>query len=152
MRASLEESLAQRGNRGRDVLYEKGSTVLCAACMKPLFTLARPIYSGEKVSRTVDAYRPVSMADLAALADRMDVMSVAVLLRHWTLEERRAHCDHIQAPKTGDPALCPCCGVSWPRVRAVEAAEVLDHAYVWEPVTIPPARPVPPAVYRRWAQ
>jgi hypothetical protein len=152
MRASLIESLAQRGNQGREVLYPKGSTVLCSQCMKPLFTLTRNIYSGEKVSRTVDAYRPVSVADLAGLAERMDVMSVAVLLRYWTPEQRQAHCDHIQAPKTGDPAVCPACGLSWPRVRAVEAAEVTDHAYVWEPVTIPPRADVPVPVYRAWAQ
>ncbi len=152
MRASLAESLDQRGNRGREVLYPKGSTVLCAACMKPLFTLARNIYSGEKVSRSVDAYRPVSMRDLADLADRMDAMSVAVLVRYWTPEQRQAHCDHIQAPKTGDPAVCPCCGVSWPRVRSATAEEVLDRAYVWEPVTIPPRADVPAQVYRAWAQ
>lgn len=148
MRDSLRESLASRG--AADVQYAKGSIVLCGACLKPLYRLDRSIFSGDKVSRTASAYRPVTLMDLADLEQRSDVPSHAALVRSWTPEARKAHVDTIPDLKTGDPALCPVCDRSWVRVRAVEANEVVDRAYVWELVTIPPAEPVEAHVARAW--
>lgn len=150
MRASLADSLASR--HVQDVQYVKGSVVLCCACLKPLYVLTRSLFSGDKVGRSCDAFRPVTLRDLADLETRIDLPTVTVLIRHWTPDERKAHCAAIPDPKTGQPALCPACGVSWVRVRALEAAEVHDRAYVWELVTLLPADPVPDQVYRQWAQ
>lgn len=148
MRASLRESLASRG--AVDVHYPKGSIVLCGACLKPLYRLVRSIFSGDKVSRSVSAYQPVSLMDLSDLEQRSDVPSHAALVRSWSADSRRAHVQAIPDVKTGDAAACPFCERSWVRVRAVEAEEVVDRAYVWELVTIPPSAEVQSHEARAW--
>jgi len=148
MRASLAESLASQ--HVADVQYPAGSVILCCACLKPLYVLQRSIFSGEKTSRTVDAYRPITLDDLAQLETRIDQAGLAALVRSWSQEARAAHVAVIPDIKTGAAALCPCCARSWVRVRAVDAEEVIDHAYVWELVTVPPRGPVAEQVVRAW--
>lgn len=116
--------------------YAKGATVICAHCFVPLYRLERGIAPGEKASRTVDAYRPVTASDIATL--RREVPSVAAALKTWTPDTVKAHVDTIGRPKTGDPAVCPSCSKSFVQVFAPEAGEVIDRAYTWRLVTIPP--------------
>lgn len=151
MRASLIESLASRG--AQDVEHPKGAVILCCACLRPLYVVQRTIYSGESVGRSIELgkWRPVTLADLTALEDRLDQPMVAALIRHWTPEQRVQHVTHIAEPFKGMQALCPCCGLSIPRVRATEAAEVIDQTYVWELVTITPKDSIPDTVARAWA-
>lgn len=116
--------------------YEKGATVLCANCFVPLYKLERGIGPGEKASRSVDAYRPISRAELRQL--RKEVSSINAALKLWTDEDEKAHVRAIDRPKTGDPAVCPKCDHSFVQVFAPEAGEVLDRAYTWRLVTVPP--------------
>lgn len=116
--------------------YTKGSTVLCAHCFVPLFTLERGIGPGEKASRTVDAYRPITATELRQL--RREVPSIRAALKMWTADEERTHVERVVRPKTGDAALCPACEKSFVQVFAPEAGEVIDRAYTWRLVTVPP--------------
>ena len=134
MRAGLEASIqaAHTDNDG----YPKGSTVICANCFVPLFTLTRSICVGDKANRTVDAYRPITVQELRTL--RRNVPSLQAALKTWTMDQEIAHAARIQAPKTGDEAKCPACDNSFVQVFAPEAAEVIDRAFTWRLVTIPP--------------
>lgn len=134
MRAGLEAATKDAPNDLDG--YHKGSTVLCAACFVPLYILERGIAPGEKASRTVDAYRPVTVGDIQRL--RRDVPSVHSALLRWTAEDVKRHVQTIDRPKTGSIAECPACQKSWVQVFAPEAAEVVDRAYTWRLVTIPP--------------
>lgn len=116
--------------------YEKGATVLCAQCFVPLYKLERGIGPGEKASRSVDAYRPITRAELRQL--RKEVTSIHAALKTWTDEDETTHVNSIDRPKTGDPAACPKCARSFVQVFAPEADEVMDHAYTWRLVTVPP--------------
>ena len=116
--------------------YAKGSTVICAHCFVPLYQLERGIAPGEKASRTVDAYRPVSAGHLERL--RSEIPSVKAALATWTPADVQAHVDVIDRPRTGDPAVCPSCQKSFVQVFAPDADEVIDRAYTWRLVTIPP--------------
>jgi hypothetical protein len=116
--------------------YDKGSTVICAHCFVPLYRLERGIGPGEKASRTVDAFRPISRAELQQL--RREVTSIHAALKPWTADDERNHVHSIGRPKTGDPAVCPACQKSFVQVFAPEAGEVIDRAYTWRLVTIPP--------------
>jgi hypothetical protein len=116
--------------------YQKGSTVLCAHCFVPLFQLERGIGPGEKASRTVDAYRPITLAELRKL--RREVTSIHAALKTWTDDQEREHVQRLPRPKTGDQAMCPACERSFVQVFAPDAEEVLDRAYTWRLVTVPP--------------
>ena len=116
--------------------YPKGSTVICAHCFVPLYVLERGIYPGDKVGRSIDAYAPISVSQLNQL--RRDVPSVQAALKTWTDEEVREHCERILRPYTGMPAACPACQRSFMQVFAPDSSEVIDHAYTWRLVTIPP--------------
>lgn len=116
--------------------YPKGSTVLCAHCFVPLYRLERGISPGERTSRSVDTYRPLTVEDFKQL--RRDVPSVWSALRTWTDAQVVAHVHSIERPKTGSPAACPACQRSFVQVFAPESAEVIDRAYTWRLVTIPP--------------
>lgn len=130
--------------------YPAGSVVICQGCLKPLYRLERGIGVGEPAGRSVDAYRPIQPRDIYALMGAMDP-GVAASLREWKPDKIKAHCASIPELRSGSPALCPCCGQSFVRVRAVEAGEVLDRAYVLELVTIPPGRQVLGKEVRAWA-
>jgi hypothetical protein len=122
--------------------YPKGSTVICAHCFVPLFTLTRSISPGDKANRTASAYRPVTVQEIRAL--RLNVPSVTAALKAWTFKEEIAHVAGLEAPKSGSPAACPVCHKSFVQVFAPEASEVIDQAYTWRLVTIPPmAGPYP---------
>ena len=116
--------------------YPKGSTVLCAQCFVPLFQLTRTIEPGEKTSRSIDAYRPVSVADIARL--RREVPSVRAALKMWSVADMVAHVQRLEPPKTGSPAQCPACQRSFVQVFAPSSSELIDQAYTWRLVTIPP--------------
>jgi hypothetical protein len=146
MRESLIESLGTR--KAADVQFVAGSIVLCCACLKPLYVLQRSIYSGEKTSRTVDAYRPVTLADIAGMEARADNPGLAATVRLWSDAVRAEHVGKIPDVKTGSAALCPCCGKSWVRVRATSKEEFTDLAYVWELVTVLPRGAIDPVVLR----
>ena len=148
MRASLTESIAH-GDGAES--YPAGSIVLCQSCLKPLYRLERGIGVGESAARSVDAYRPVRPQDVYALMDAIDP-GVATAARLWTVETLKAHCQTIPELRAGAPALCPCCGHSFVKVRAIEAAEVMDRAYVMELVTIPPGRQLKGREVRAWVQ
>lgn len=148
MRAGLADAIQAAGHEEG---YSKGSIVICQHCLKPLYRLSRGISVGERANRTVDAYVPVDERDLDQLTRSTGRASgVAAVLRAWTPEQRRAHCESIPTLRSGSPALCPACGHSYVRVRAPEAAEVVDQAYTWELFTLPPEAIAPPLVIRRW--
>jgi hypothetical protein len=134
MRAGLVAAIA--ASRAENEGYPKGSTVICAHCFVPLYILTRSIGSGDKSNRTVDAYRPVTVQDIRRL--RRDVPSVTAALKPWTAAEEIAHVASIPELRTGSAALCPACSKSFVQVFAPEASEVIDRAYTWRLVTIPP--------------
>ena len=146
MRASLRESIAQG-----EESYPAGSIVLCQHCLKPLYRLERGIGTGETAGRSVDAYRPVRPRDVYRLMESIDP-GVAATARLWTEASLIDHCHAIPELRSGSPALCPCCGHSFVKVRALEAAEVIDRAYVMELVTIPPGKQLQGREARAWAQ
>lgn len=148
MRQSVRDSIAA-GDGAES--YPAGSIVLCQSCLKPLYRLERGIGVGESAAKSVDAYRPVRPQDVYGLMEAIDP-GVATMARLWTVETLKAHCHKIPELRTGSPAVCPCCGNSFVRVRAVEAAEVIDRAYVMELVTIPPGRQLRGREVRAWAQ
>lgn len=128
--ASLETAISDTEG------YSKGSTVICAHCFVPLFRLTRSIHPGEKANRTVNAYRPITIPELRQL--RVEVPSVTAALKLWTSQDEFNHCCGIEAPRAGSEALCPACKKSFVQVFAPEASEVIDRAYTWRLVTIPP--------------
>ena len=138
MRAGLEAAALAAGS---DDGYPKGSIVLCAHCFLPLYVLTCGISPGQKAHRTVDHYRPISEVEVWSL--RSSVPSVASALRTWTPDRISAHVQRIPQPKTGDPALCVSCGRSFVQVFAPTGEEVIDQAYTWRLVTIPPQGPAP---------
>lgn len=153
MRPALAEAIAAHGHEEG---YPKGSVVLCVECWKPLYVLEHGIGIGQRASRSVGCYRPMTAADFKALAERATRdhslnPGLAGLWRSWTPEQRQAMADRIRPPKTGEDAQCPFCGRGWVFVRATEASEAIDKAYVWELLTIPPERPVPVGVLRAWS-
>jgi hypothetical protein len=134
MRAGLQAAIeaARDENEG----YPKGSTVICAHCFVPLYLLTRTISPAEKAGRTVDAYRPITVHDIARL--RRDVPSVKAALKPWSFIDVCNHVSSIRELRTGSPAACPKCERSFVQVFAPDEAEVTDHAYTWRLVTIPP--------------
>ncbi len=140
MRAGMVAAIAAAQNEMEG--YPKGSTVICAHCFVPLFTLTRSITPGDKANRTASAYRPITVHEIRAL--RRDVPSVTAALKAWTFKEEIAHVAGLEPPKSGSPAACPVCHKSFVQVFAPEASEVIDQAYTWRLVTIPPmAGPYP---------
>lgn len=138
MRDSLRRSLADSPAAGFE-RYPKGSIVLCTSCALPLFTLDRGLELGAKGGDAASAFKPVSLADLNALAGRVDVdAGIRARVNAWTIEERRAHVDGIVEPKAGDPMVCPYCHGAWPQVLTTEESETHDRAYTLELLTIPP--------------
>lgn len=149
MRPGLQD--AQRAAGGIEDGYPRGSVVICQGCLKPLYVLIRGIGVGERAGRSVSAYRPVNEGDLQRLVDSVEP-GVSALVKTWTAEERRQHCQSIPELRSGSPALCPCCQHSFVRVRAVDAAEVLDRGYTFELVTIHPGQMVSGKEARAWVR
>lgn len=139
MRTALQESLAaSRAGQTFDG-YAKGSILICLSCAHPIYKLDASIGVGAKGSAIVKALRPVLPADLEDLAGRVDIdRGVVALCKALTPAQRRAYCEAIPVPRTGDPALCPRCHQSLVQGRTSEAADTRDRAFVIEPLFIPP--------------
>lgn len=136
MRESVRKSLDDQPGFER---YPKGSIVLCQSCAKPIFKLDYGITVGDKVGRSVNAFKPLSVADMEVLAARADIdAGVRAGIVAWTPEQRAAHVQALHEMRTGDPMVCPCCHGVFVQVLAVTTHEVLDKAYTIELVTIPP--------------
>jgi hypothetical protein len=148
MRVALAESTPRAGTAEG---YPAGSIVICQGCLKPLYVLLRGIGPGERAGRSASAFRPFQMKDFARLNDSQDA-GVAGAMAAWSDEDRKTHVDSIPEVKSGSPMLCPCCGASYVRVRAAEAGEVIDRAYVVELVTIPPGRTLSGKEARAWTR
>lgn len=151
MRIGALESTPRARQADSQSGYPAGSIVLCQNCLKPLYVLERGIGAGERGGRGADALRPFQVKDFDRLSNALDA-GVAAAMLNWTPQAREEHCRKIPVPKTGDPMLCPCCGHSYPRVRAATAGEVIDQAYVIELVTIPPGRALSGKEARAWAR
>lgn len=138
MRDSLKKSAADSPAKGFE-RYPKGSIVICNNCAKPIFKLDVGISLGEGSGRLARAFKPLSVADLAALAMREDIdAGVGASLRTMTTEQLKAHADLLHEVKPGDPMLCPACHACFVQVLSVERHEVLDKAYTIELLTVPP--------------
>lgn len=138
MRNSLKRSIADSTVKNQDG-YAAGSIVLCNSCALPIFKLDRPIGLGQKAGRGASAFKPVSLQDLADLAERRDVEpGFLAKINDWPLEQRHRHVGLLTEPKAGDPMLCPVCGGTFVQVLTTERDETHDRAYVIELITIPP--------------
>lgn len=146
MRESLKKSLADSQARNFE-RYPSGSIVLCNACGDPIFKLEGGIALGDKGGRMAGRFKPVTLADLADLAERRDIdAGVRAKLNTWDLDARKAHLAKLWEPKTGEPMVCPACLGCFVQVLSTEQTETIDRAYVLELVTIPPrgvGRPAP---------
>lgn len=140
MRDSLKHSLADSpGGGGESFRYPKGSVVLCNACAVPMAKLDHGIALGDKGGRMVNAFKPLTSADVDTLATREDIdAGIRAWARNLTPASRAAHLGALREYKTGDPMTCPICHGCFVQVIAVERNAVLDRAYVIELVTIPP--------------
>lgn len=119
--------------------YPKGSIIVCVSCGHPIYRLDRGLIVGEKASRMVDAFRPVTPSDLEVLGTRRDVdAGVRAICLALTAAQRKAYCDAIAAPRMGQPALCPRCHQAFIQARTAEPADTADRAVVWEPLVILP--------------
>lgn len=133
-----------------EVLYPKGSIVVCHACGLPLYRLQASVYFGEPMARSAWKYAPVSVEDVRAIGDRLDLdPGVRASVRVLTSEQVAAHCARIQSLKPGDYADCPACGKSFvyaeSRGNGDGPSSFADRGYVIQLATIPPqgqARPV----------
>lgn len=139
MRESLKRSAAHSPDR-RFERYPKGSIVLCQACARPVFKLDATVTLGAKCGQMARAFKPVSVLDLVALADREDIdVGVLAFVRALTPEMMQAHVDTLREMRTGDPMLCPSCNDCFVQVTSTERNEALDRSYVVELLTIPPS-------------
>jgi hypothetical protein len=139
MRDSLKQSAADSPIRGFEK-YRAGSIVLCNNCSKPIFKLDRAVCLGDKAGKMASAFKPLSAADIRALADRDDIdAGISGMLRHWTPEDIQAHLDKLHEMRSGDPMLCPACDDCFVQVLSVDRHEVLDKAYTIEMLVIAPA-------------
>lgn len=138
VRDSLKHSVNDSPVKGFEK-YPKGSIVLCNECAKPIFKMDYAICLGDKAGKTAEAFKPVSLADLAELAGRVDVdAGVRAMVNGWDIDARKAHVASLKEMRAGDPMMCPCCQKCFVQVIATEKHEVLDRAYTIELLTIPP--------------
>lgn len=139
MRESVKKSAADSPVKGFEH-YPKGSIVICNACACPIYKLEAGITLGQKVGRTADLYKPLTLADLNALAAREDIdAGMRAMLSQWDAARRKQHVDALYDLRAGDPMACPICAKSFVQVLTVEGSETVDRAYTIELVTIPPA-------------
>ena len=93
-----------------EVLYAKGTIVVCRHCGKPLYRLQASIFVGERAGSSAWKYAPVTMADLADLMDRSDVEAGhRAIVGAMSIEDRRFHCDRIPPLRANAMADCPSC-------------------------------------------
>lgn len=93
-----------------EVLYPRGSIVVCQACGLPIYKLQANIYIHEPLDKTAWKYAPVSVNDLMALITRTDLEpGVRAAVKALGLPEMVAHCEKIPTIKTGSFADCPAC-------------------------------------------
>lgn len=148
MRDSLRKSLADSPVKNFE-RYPKGSIVLCNACAEPIFKLDEAIDLGERAGRAATAFKPLSLADLAELAERPDIdAGIRARIAHWPIAARRDHVHRLVAMKSGDPMICPACQGCFVQVLSVERSETIDRGYVIELLTIPPFGMATPAPIR----
>lgn len=97
-----------------EVLYAKGSIVVCRGCGKPLYRLQASIYANEGLASSAWKYAPVTMNDLIDLLQRSDLEpGQRAAIRAMSLADQRAHCDRIPTLKPGDFTDCPACKESF---------------------------------------
>lgn len=133
-----------------DVIYPKGSIVVCLDCGKPIYRLQQSIYYGEPVGKSAWKFVPVEMADLQALIDRNDLEpGQRAAVKAMSLADRVAHCQKIPTLKAGDFMDCPACKKQFSYGIAPDTADgakqFADKGYQVELTVIPPAgqaRPV----------
>lgn len=126
-----------------DVVYPKGSIVVCYHCGKPLYRLQQSIYEGEPAARSAWKYAPVSVADLMTLLDRSDLEpGQRAAIKAMTPEDWQAHCQQIPEIKPGDFADCPACKGQFVYARTYGqddgAKGFGDKGYVIQLAIIPP--------------
>lgn len=126
-----------------EVLYEKGSIVMCWACGKPIYRLQQSIYAGEPMGKSAWKYAPVEPSDILELMGRADLDAGQVAFFQATsMEDWQAHCDRINTIKPGDFADCPACKKQFlycqtrPGNDGSKAFE--DRGYLLKLATIPP--------------
>lgn len=138
MRDSLRKSLEDSPVRGFE-RFSKGSVVLCNACMSPIFTLDGGIAVGDKAGRMASRFKPMTLAQLDALAEREDIdAGLKAMIRGWNPDRRKEHIGKLREMHAGDPMLCPVCEQCFVQVLSVEKDEVMDKSYTVELVTVPP--------------
>jgi hypothetical protein len=126
-----------------DVIYPRGSIVVCRECGKPLYRLQQSIFQGEPVGRSAWKYAPVTLRDLQELVDRSDLEpGQRAAIKAMSVEDQRLHCDRIPTHKAGDFMDCPSCRKPFahgfiPRSRD-GASMFADKGYVVSLAIIPP--------------
>lgn len=152
MRESLRRSLAHAGSVAGEVVYPKGSIVVCVACGAPLYKLIASIWLSEGAGKSRWKFVPVTVEDLAAIVARVDLdagLRANVKFKFATTDAQRQHCASIvplaDVPQGSFAPNCPSCQKPYAYSRSVETAEINDRAGVIELNTIPPvghARPL----------
>ncbi len=137
------DALFLRPRPATEVLYDKGSVVVCYACGVPLFRLQQSLYAGEPAAKSSWKYAPVEVKDIQALMFRSDLDAGQIAaLRAKSLAEWQEHCERIERPRPGLMADCPACRGSYvyAQTRTAEdgAASLADRGYLWKLATIPP--------------
>lgn len=129
-----------------EVLYPAGSIVVCRACGKPLYRLARSIFAHENAgaASSREKFVPVTPADLQALIDRRDLEpGQRALVNAMSRDDRRLHCERISPITAGKPDTCPACGESFVFAQAADTEEGVSRfgnkEYVIALAIIPPA-------------
>lgn len=133
-----------------EVLYPKGSLIVCHACGLPIYKLQASLYLGEPMGKSAWKYVPVQVPDLMDLITRTDLEpGVRAAIKALGLPEMVAHCERIPEVKAGDFADCPACRKSFvyaeTRGRGDGASSFADKGYTVQLATIPPqgqARPI----------
>jgi hypothetical protein len=125
-----------------EVLYSKGSIVVCRGCGKPLYRLQASIYAGEGLASSAWKYAPVSPHDLTELSQRSDLepgQRAAILAVDWA-----DHCELIPTLKPGGFMDCPACKESFVFGKIAESdpdggAKFADKGYTIGLAIIPPS-------------
>lgn len=126
-----------------DVMYPKGTIVLCYHCAKPLYRLQASIYVGEPMARSAWKYAPVSLADVIDLMQRSDLEpGQRAAFKAVPLEDWRAHVDKIPEMRPGDFADCAACHKQFVFAQTSSSEdgrfEFADKGYVITLAVIPP--------------
>jgi hypothetical protein len=146
MRDSLKKSLTDTPAQGFE-RYPKGSVIICNACAGPIYKLDRALDLGQGLGRSVGAFKPLTLQDLATLEGREDIdAGVRSFVRGLDLDARKTFVGHLREPRAGEPVLCPVCHDCFVQVLSTEKHELMDLAYTVELLSISPVgqgRPAP---------